>query len=148
MMAYPSSRTLQSSKSYTWNFIFFPLCTTLSQYTNPSRLSPVFPWFVHSFLFHSTPTFLNSRLDSCNHFLACSAWDLSILPIDDRWPAGTHCSICFSKNHSACLPMGPNLKPSRKCLLLIYPESPLSYSSKESFPSRKCNPICLMFLTC
>lgn len=103
MMGSPSSRTLESSEFCTWN-LFFPLGTTLNRHTNPSRLSPMFPQFVHSFHFHSIPTFLNSRLDFCNHFLACSPWDLSILPIDDRWPAGTHCSICFSKNQSACLP--------------------------------------------
>lgn len=33
--------------------------------------------FVHSFHFHSPPTFLNSCLDSCSHFLVCSPRGLS-----------------------------------------------------------------------
>ena len=37
----------------------------------------MFHWFAHSFHFHSPSTFLNSRLDSCNHSLVGSPWCLS-----------------------------------------------------------------------
>lgn len=135
---YPPDST--SSKFYTW-ILFFPTSTILNQQTNPSWSFPHFSDLPILFI----STFLISRLESCTQSPVSSPWVRSPShPWQQTANRITLLNLFFQKPIYGLRSKTFWLNDS----FFIDPKSPLSYSSKESFPFTKRDPICLVLFTC